>query len=185
MRRFVAALGLVVLVAAMAGVLAGSASAGGVKKLVEGTLYDTTVCSAECPPCPPPPHCGPITQKEQTRVICARRATDLIACPLYKRIVVCVQAPCPGTISPIYSGQGAIVKVRRRGSATVLATLPVVEGHFKIRLGAGEYVFHPYLGEEPCWSGAPVMQRVTPRLKSPVPVAVDVSNSCVAHPDGR
>jgi hypothetical protein len=185
MRKTAGGLGLAAVIALVVALAAIPAAAGVNRKLVEGTVYDTTACSAECPPCPPPPHCGPITQKEQTGVICARRATDLIACPLYKRIVVCVQAPCPGTISPIYSGEGAIVKVRRRGSATVLATLPVVEGHFKIRLGAGEYVFHPYLGEEPCWSGAAVMQRVTPRLQSPVPVAVDVSNSCVAHPDGR
>ena len=31
-------------------------------------------------------------------------------------------------VYPVYSGEGAVVKVRRRGSATVLATLPVVEG---------------------------------------------------------
>ena len=46
-----------------------------------------------------------------------------------------------------------MVNVRKRGSATVLATLPVVEGHFKIRLGPGEYVLHPYLPEPQCWSG--------------------------------
>lgn len=42
MRRVATALGLVVLVAAVAGLVAGSASAAGHKKLVEGTVYDTT-----------------------------------------------------------------------------------------------------------------------------------------------
>jgi hypothetical protein len=56
----------------------------------------------------------------------------------------------------------------------------VVEGHFEIRLGAGEYVFHPYLGEEPCWTGEPVMQTVSSRLRGPVPVSLDVRNNCVA-----
>jgi hypothetical protein len=75
-----------------------------------------------------------------------------------------------------------VVNVRRRGSATVLARLPVVAGHFKRRLGPGEYVLHPYLPEEPCWSGEPATVVVTPRLHSPVPVTLDVGDGCVAHP---
>ena len=180
MRRAATALGLVVFVAAVAGLLVGSATAAKSKKLVEGTVYDTTCAGACVPECPPPP-CGPVTQSANGAVVCAQQRR-MIACPLYDGSPrICLPSSnCGG--SPVYSGEGAIVKVRKRGSATVLATLPVVEGHFKIRLGSGEYVFHPYLGEEPCWSGAPVIQKVTPRLQSPVPVTVDVSNSCVAHP---
>jgi hypothetical protein len=176
------ALGLVVAVAVVVGLVAGSAAAGGTKKLVEGTVYDTTCAVACTPECPPPPHCGPITQSATTKVVCAQRAARLIVCPLYGGSPrICLPSSnCGGY--PLYTGEGAIVKVRKRGSAAVLATLPVVDGHFKVRLGAGEYVFHPYLGEEPCWSGEPVMQTVTPRLRSPVPVTIDVSNSCVAHP---
>jgi hypothetical protein len=172
---------LVVLVAVVAGPVAGSAAAGGTKKLVEGTVYDTT-CAASCvPECPPPPHCGPITQSTTAKIICAQRQR-LIVCPLYAGSPrICLPSSNCGAY-PVYTGEGAIVKVRKRGSATVLATLPVVEGHFKIRLGVGEYVFHPYLGEELCWTGEPVMQTVTSRLRSPVPVTLDVGNSCVAHP---
>ena len=68
----------------------------------------------------------------------------------------CIRGEPCGVDYPVYSGEGAIVNVRRRGSATVLATLPIVEGHFKIRLGPGEYVFHPCLPEEQCWTGEPV-----------------------------
>ena len=184
MRRFGTAVGLMVLVAAVAGLVAGSATAGGNKKLVEGTVYDTTCLEASTcePPCPPPPHCGPVpASKTSARVICAQRQR-MIVCPLYAGSPrICLPSSNCGAY-PVYTGEGAIVKVRKRGSATVLATLPVVEGHFKIRLGAGEYVFHPHLGEEPCWTGEPVMQTVTPRLRSPVPVTLDVGNSCVAHP---
>jgi hypothetical protein len=106
----------------------------------------------------------------------------MIVCPLYRDGArICLPSTnCGGY--PVYSGEGANVKVRRRGSAKVLATLPVVEGHFKLRLGPGEYVFHPYLAEEPCWSGEPVVQKVSAKLRSPVPATVYVSNSCVAHP---
>jgi hypothetical protein len=185
MRRIGVALGLVVLVAALAGLVAGSASGAGTKKLVEGTVYDTTCATACVPECPPPPHCGPITQDKGTKVICARRAARLIVCPLAKRSVVCVQAPCPGnpSIYPVYSGEGAVVKVRKRGSATVVATLPVAEGHFKIALGNGQWVFHPYLPEEACWSGKPWRVKVWPKEQGPIPLQLLVSNSCVAHPD--
>jgi hypothetical protein len=182
MRRWAVALGLVVLVAAMV-LGAGSASAGGNKKLVEGTVYDTT-CAASCTPeCPPPPHCGPVTQSNKAAVICAQQAKPAIVCPLYKT-VVCVQAPCPGPGAyPVYSGEGAVVNVRRVGSATVIAQLPVVEGHFKTRLGPGKYVLHPILPEEQCWTRERGRIEVTARQQGPMSVSLDVSNSCVAHPD--
>jgi hypothetical protein len=176
MRKVATALGLMVLVAVMAGLVAGSASAAGQKKLVEGTVYDTTCASACTPECPPPPHCGPITQDKRAAVICAQRAAGLIVCPLYRSGV---------SIYPVYSGEGATVKVRKRGSATVIATLPVVEGHFKIALGNGQWVFHPYLPEEPCWSGKPWQVKVFPKEQGPIPLQLLVSNSCVAHPDAR
>jgi hypothetical protein len=176
---------LVVLLTLIAGLGSGSAAAGN-RKLVEGTVYDTT-CAISCTPeCPPPPHCGPITADSSAAVVCAQRQKRLIVCPLEKAnsVIVCVRAEgCPTSLYPVYSGEGAVLKVRRRGSATVLATLPVVEGHFKIRLGPGEYVIHPYLPEEPCWSGEPEQLKLTARTQGPVVISVDVGNSCVAHPD--
>jgi hypothetical protein len=181
MGKLAAVLGLVVLVAVVA-LGTGSASAGGNKKLVEGTVYDTTCATACVPECPPPPHCGPITQSAAA-VICAQRAKPAIVCPLYTT-VVCVQAPCPGpAVYPVYSGEGAVVKLRRRGSAEVLATLPVVEGHFKIRLGFGEYMVRPFLPEPECWSGAKTAVWVSREFKGPLPASLHVSNHCVAHPD--
>ena len=186
MRRSVTLAGLAVLVVAVAGLFAGSAAAAGQKKLVEGTVYDTTCATSCTPECPPPPHCGPITQDQRTRVVCAQRAARLVVCPLAQRNVVCVQAPCPGTTTyPVYSGEGAVVKVRKRGSATVVATLPVVEGHFKVALGNGQWIFHPYLPEEPCWSGEPWGVKVFPKEQGPIPLQLLVSNSCVAHPDPK
>jgi hypothetical protein len=174
---------LVALLTLVAGL--GSATAAGNRKLVEGTVYDTTCAAACMPECPPPPHCGPITaNKASADVVCALREKRIVACPLQTTnpTVVCVRAEgCPTSAYPVYSGEGAVMKVRRRGSATVLATLPVVEGHFKIPLGAGEYVFHPYLPEEPCWSGAPWRVKVTARTHGPIPVSVNVINGCVAH----
>lgn len=178
------ALGLVVLVAAIAGLIAGSATGAGTKKLVEGTVYDTTCATACVPECPPPPHCGPITQDKGAKVICAQRAARLIVCPLYRPSVVCVQAPCPGPAPyPVYSGEGAVVKVRKRGSSTVLATVPVVEGHFTVRLGFGEYMMRPFLPEPQCWSGPKMAVSVSRGLQGPLPSSLYVSNSCVAHPD--
>ncbi len=185
MRRVTTALGLVVVVAVVAGLVAGSASAGGTKKLVEGTVYDTTCLeTSTCePPCPPPPHCGPVTAR--ARIICPQRR--IVACPLSAAAAetsppVCL--PASGCFTyPVYSGEGVTVNVRRRGSATVLATLPVVEGHFKIRLGPGEYVLHPHLPEEPCWSGSASTVTVSAKWKGPVPASVDVQDGCVAHPD--
>jgi hypothetical protein len=169
--------GLVGLVALLA-LMSGSASAAGGKKLVDGTVYDST-CVAVCKPeCPPPPHCGPITQRGPHAVVCAQ---ERIICPLYRVAPrICLPSSnCGG--NPIYSGEGSLVNVRRRGSATVIARLPIVEGHFKVRLGPGEYVFHPYMAEEQCWSAAPVTTRVTSRLKSPVPVTLSATNRCVVH----
>jgi hypothetical protein len=184
MRRVATAVGLAVLVAVVAGLVAGSATAGGTKKLVEGTVYDTTgvVCATCTPECPPPPHCGPITQSAKAAVICAQRAKPAIVCPLYKT-VVCVQAPCPGpTVYPVYSGEGAVVKVRKQGSSTVLMTVPVVEGHFEMRLGFGEYMMRAFLPEPQCWSGPKMAVWVSRSLSGPLPSSLYVSNSCVAHP---
>ena len=174
MRRLGTGLGLAAVVAL---VLASAAGAGS-KKLVEGTVYDTTCAAACVPECPPPPHCGPVTAA-RTDVVCTQRR---IVCPLERSPRICLPSTNCGSY-PVYSGEGAVVNVRKRGSATVLATLPIVEGHFKLRLAPGEYVFHPYLPEESCWSGEPATVKVTARLKSPVPATLDVSNHCVAHPD--
>jgi hypothetical protein len=181
--RFVCLAALAML---LAGLGSGSAAAAGTKKLVEGTVYDTTCATACAPECPPPPHCGPITAKSSAAIVCPLREKRIIACPLARAdsVIVCVQAEgCPTPGYPVYSGEGATIKVRKRGSATVLTTLSVVEGHFKIRLGAGEYVLHPYLPEEPCWSGEPWQVKVTARTQGPIPVSLNVKNGCVAHPD--
>jgi hypothetical protein len=170
--------------ALIAGLLAGSA-AGGTGKLVEGTVYDTTgvICTTCTPECPPPPHCGPITQTAKDKVVCAQRQR-LIVCPLAKRTVVCVQAPCPGFRPyPVYSGEGAVVKVRKRGSGTVLMTVPVVEGRFKVRLAFGEYMMRPFLPEPQCWSGPTMAVWVSRALEGPLSSSLYVSNNCVARPD--
>jgi hypothetical protein len=184
MSRLAKALGLAVLVAVVAGLAAGSASAAGHKKLVEGTVYDTTCLeTSTCePPCPPP--CGPVTGA-RTRIVCAQQR--LIVCPLETGASaetsppVCLPASGCSTY-PVYSGEGATVNVRRRGSATVLMTLPVVEGHFQVRLAPGEYLLHPHLPEEPCWSGSASTVRVRANWKGPVSASVDVQDACVAHP---
>jgi hypothetical protein len=165
----------------------GSAAAAGKRKLVEGTVYDTT-CSATCSPCPPP--CGPVPAPAQSRSDngCAQTAQRrIIACPLQGGAAetsppICLpESGC--VVYPVYTGEGAVVNVRRRGSATLLATLPIVEGHFDIRLGPGEYILHPYLPEEPCWSGVPSTVHVPARWEGAVSASVDVGNACVAHPD--
>jgi hypothetical protein len=187
MRRFVTLAGLAVFVVAVAGLFAGSAAAAGNKKLVEGTVYDTTCATACTPECPPPPHCGPITQEQTTKVVCAQRAARLIVCPLAvshgSGPDFCIQGEPCGVDYPVYSGKGATVNVRKRGSATVLAALPVVEGHFEVRLGPGEYVLHPRLPEEPCLVGIPETVEITARTQGPLPVSLNVGNTCVAHPD--
>jgi hypothetical protein len=181
-------IGLTVLGALLVGLVGGAASGAGTKKLVEGTVYDTT-CAGSCTPeCPPPPHCGPITQAAKDKVVCAQRPERLIVCPLSRaRAGTCVPDTPYGLegTDPIYSGEGATINVRRRGSATVLATLSVIEGHFKIRLGPGEYVLRAFLPEPQCWMGVGLGQslKLTARSKGPIAVPISVANSCVAHPD--
>jgi hypothetical protein len=177
----------VALLMILAGLGSGSAAAAGNRKLVEGTVYDTTCATACTPECPPPPHCGPITADLSAAIVCPLSQQRVIACPLetMSRAVVCAQAEgCPTSGFPVYSVEGAVVKVRKRGSPTVLATLPVVEGHFQIRLGSGQYVLHPYLAEEPCWSGQPERVTVTAKTQGSIPASIEASDSCVAHPDG-
>jgi hypothetical protein len=178
MRRLGTALACALaLIGLLAGLGSGTAAAAGHKKLVEGTVYDTT-CATTCEPtCPPPPHCGPITAEARADVVCAQDRR-IIACPLSR-------AASAAFAYPVYSGEGAVINVRKRGSATVLAQLPVVEGHFKIRLGPGEYVLHPYLPEESCWSGEAERVAVTAKTQGPIPASLEVSDSCVAHPDAE
>jgi hypothetical protein len=168
----VALAGLAVL---CAGLGSGTAAAGN-KKLVEGTVYDATCVTVCTPPCPPP--CGPIpAPQSRSDVICAEA---LIVCPLSASPRICLPSSnCGGY--PIYSGEGSLVNLRKRGSSTVQARLPIVEGHFKIRLTPGEYVFHPYMAEEQCWSAEPVRAKVTARLRGPMPVTLNATNRCVVH----
>ena len=156
------------LVAVFACLGSGTAVAGN-KKLVEGTVYDTT-CVAVCrPECPPPPHCGPVPVTNGKRnVICAQAA---IVCPLYRI--------APG--GSIYTGEGSLVNVRRMGSATVIARLPVIDGHFNIRLAPGQYIFHPYMAEEGCWSAEPWRVEVSPRQQGPIATSLGATNTCVMH----
>lgn len=178
-------LGAMALVAVVAMFVAGSAAAAGNKKLVEGTLYDTTCAGASCGvECPPPPHCGPITAESKAAIVCPL-VERIIACPLSRaNAVVCVQAEgCPGTSDPpVWSGEGAVVTVRKRGSAAAPLELPVVEGHFSTRLAPGEYVLRPYLPEPQCWSGEPAPISVAAKAKGPVAASIDVSDSCVPRP---
>jgi hypothetical protein len=166
---------LAALAIALAGLGSGTAAAGN-KKLVEGTVYDTTCVTVCRPECPPPPHCGPITQEGKRNVICAQAS---IVCPLYDAPDrICLPSSnCGG--SPVYTGAGSLVNIRKRGSATVIARLPIVEGHFKIRLGPGEYVFHPYMAEEQCWSAEPVTAGIALRSRSPVAVTLNATDGCV------
>jgi hypothetical protein len=185
----IAAVGVLALLTLLAGLGSGSAAAAGNRKLVEGTVYDTTCATSCVPECPPPPHCGPITAQSSPDFICPLREKRIIACPLAEAdsAIVCVQAEgCPPTGGyPLYSGEGGVVKVRWRGSATVLATVPIVAGHFKISLGVGEYVLHPYLPEPQCWSGLIERVKVTAKTAGPIPASIEVTNACVAHPDLR
>jgi hypothetical protein len=164
----------------------GSGTAGaGQSKVVEGTVYDTT-CGIACSPCPPP--CGPLPAPQPKGDVVCAQARRLIACPLTKgagavAFDFCIQGQPCGTSYPPYAGEGAVVKVRRRGSAAVLATLPIVEGHFRIRLGPGTYVLRPILPEPECWQGARQEVLVEAKAQGPVPSTLWVSNSCVVHPD--
>ena len=160
--------------AGLAALGVGSAAAAAPKKLVEGTVYDATCVGTSCEPeCPPPPHCGPITAQGKADIVCPLTAERIIACPL------------SATVDPIYSGEGAVVKVRKRGSATVLATLAVTEGHFKTHLVTGEYVFHAFLAEPECWTSEPQTLKVSSDTHGPIAAALDATDSCVAHPDSR
>jgi hypothetical protein len=155
-----------------AGLGSGTALAAN-KKLVEGTVYDTTCVTVCQPACPPPPHCGPIPEpRSRNAAICARAS---IVCPLYRI--------APG--GSIYTGEGSLINVRKQGSATVLARLPIVEGHFKIRLAPGQYIFHPYMAEEQCWSAEPWRVEVTPREQSPIATSLGATNNCVVHADAK
>ncbi len=181
---------MVALVALVVALATGSAAAAGGKKLVEGTVYDATcagtlTCGTGCPP---PPHCGPITAQSTADVVCLQ-PKRAIACPLSDSPAavsppICLPASGCATY-PVYTEEGAVVNVRRRGSSTLIAQLPVVEGHFKIRLGPGEYVLHPYLPEEGCWSGQTTMIKIWERYKGAIPASIDVTNNCVAHPDSE
>jgi hypothetical protein len=165
----------------------GSAGAAGSKKIVEGTVYDTTCATGCLPECPPPPPCGPITAGAKTGIVCPM-AERMIVCPLSRAgVIVCVQAEgCPGTSGPpVWSGEGGVVTVRKRGSAKVLAKLPITEGHFSAPLGAGEYVLRPYLPEPQCWSGESARITVDLATRGPVSAALDVRDSCVAHPETK
>jgi hypothetical protein len=176
MRRLIA---LSVALGVFAALGSGTAAAGN-KKLVEGTVYDTTCVTVCRPECPPPPHCGPVPAQGRSDVICARAA---IVCPLYRAAPrICLPSSnCAGY--PIYSLEGSLINVRRTGSATVIARLPVVEGHFKIRLAPGQYIFHPYMAEEQCWSAEPWRVEVNPRQRGPIATSVGATNNCVMHAD--
>lgn len=177
MRRLAVALvGLVALLA----FVPGAASAAGNKKLVEGTVYDANCVTVCRPECPPPPHCGPVpAPKSRAAVICAQAA---IVCPLYDASPrICLPSSSCGGY-PIYSVEGSLINVRKQGSATVIARLPIVEGHFEIRLAPGQYLFHPYMAEEQCWSAEPWRVEVTPREQSPIPTSVGAIDNCAEHP---
>jgi hypothetical protein len=182
--------GVLALVALVTAFVTGSAAAAGNKKLVEGTVFDTTCAGLACGvECPPPPHCGPITAGgTNSAIVCPLRERRMIACPLSRAdVIVCVLAEgCPGTTGPpVWSGEGAVVTVRKRGSASTLTKLPVVEGHFRIRLDPGEYVLQVYLPEPQCWSGEKTRLALDAKAKGPIAAALSVSNSCVAHPDSK
>lgn len=172
------------LVALAIAIVPGAASAAGSKKLVEGTVYDTTCATACLPECPPPP-CGPIRPRANADYICApQRLQRAYVCPETTTATGPYCDPAKFCANyPVYMGEGAIVHVRKQGSSTVLASLPVVEGHFSIRLGPGRYVLRPYPAEEQCWSGTKTPFDVARSAKSPIQAAVGVTNSCVAHPD--
>jgi hypothetical protein len=170
------------LVALFAGLGSGTAVAGN-KKLVEGTVYDATCVTICMPECPPPPHCGPIPMTNGKRnVICAQAS---IVCPLYRDSArICLPSSNCGGF-PVYTVEGSLVNVRKMGSATVIARLPIVEGHFKIRLAPGQYIFRPYMAEEQCWSAEPWRVEVSARQQGPIATSLGATNNCVVHADAR
>jgi hypothetical protein len=176
---------MAVLVGLIAVLVTGSAAAAGNRKLVEGTLYDAScggaICGGECPP-----PCGPIMQSRSRNDLTCAQTQRRIVCPLAstsraQRVVkVCsLGGPVPcGTEYPVYMGEGTVVTVRSKKTGRTIGPLPVVEGHFKVRLGPGYWVIRPYIPPEPnCWTGQQTIE-VTAQMKSPVPVVVDVSDSC-------
>jgi hypothetical protein len=178
--------GLLALAALVMALVTGSAAAAGNKKLIEGTVYDTTCAAVACGvECPPPPHCGPITAQSEEQIMCPM-GERMIACPLSRAsAIACVRAEgCPGTTTyPLYAGEGGVVKVRKRGSTAVLTTVRIIEGRFRIKLVPGYYAIRPFLPEPECWSGAKLTVWVDPAHPGPVPSTLRVANSCVAHPD--
>ncbi len=188
MRRFVTLAGLAVLVVAVAGLFAGSAAAAGNKKLVEGTVYDTTCATACTPECPPPPHCGPITESAKANVVCAQ-SQRLIACPL----AAVIHGPGPDYLHPAASPAASTTpstQVKGRPSTCASAVrrpccdAAGVEGHFEVRLGPGEYVLHPHLPEEPCLVGIPETVKITARTQGPLPVSLE-RRQHLRRPPGR
>ena len=117
---------------------------------------------------------------QQKRIVCPLTQADrAVAAPDF-----CIQGQPCGVDYPVYSGEGAVVTVRKKGTTSTLATLPVVEGHFNIRLAPGEYVIRPYLSpEEKCLRGEPTPLKVEAKMKSPVPASIDLGNVCIVHPD--
>jgi hypothetical protein len=186
MRRWATALGVLAAVGLVAMFVAGSATAARPKKVVEGTVYDTTCLGTTCG-CPTPPCGGPVTQGRSDLICAEPQQQRRIVCPLAKGATVapdfCIQGQPCGTVYPLYEGEGAVVKIRKRGSAKVIATVPVVEGHFKIALGFGEYMMRTFLGEPQCWQGTKQAVLVSKGLHGPAPASLYVDNACVAHPD--
>jgi hypothetical protein len=182
-------LGVLGLVALVAVLVTGSATAAGTSKLVEGTIYDATCAGAICAgECPPP--CGPIVHAgSRSDVICAQ-TQERIACPLASPssagqvLMLCgLGHPRCGTEFPVYTGEGAVVTVRSKRTGRTIGPLPVVEGHFKVRLAPGYWVVRPYIPPEPdCWTGPQTIE-VAAKMKSPVPAVVDVTDTCLVHPD--
>jgi hypothetical protein len=109
-----------------------------------------------------------------------------IVCPLQPRPapLVCTQAGCPEPPLieyPPYEGSAATVLVRRAGAAQVLIRVPVNEGRFTALLTPGRYVLRAHVGL-PCWTGT--RQLVTVEAGRFAPVALQVNDGCVVHPDG-
>jgi hypothetical protein len=176
MRRWATALGFLTIVGLVTVFAAGSATAAGPKKVVEGTVYDTTCLGTTCG-CPTPPCGGPVTQGRPD-LICAEPQRKIV-CPLAKVAPdFCIQGQPCGTVYPVYEGEGAYVKIRKQGFSNVIATVPVVDGHFKVALGFGEYVMRPLSAEPQCWLGTKQAVLVSRGLHGPAPASLYVNSSC-------
>ena len=166
----------------------GSAAAAGNKKLVEGTVLRHDL-RRTC--------VRPNARRRRTAGRSPRRdergdrlpagASAIIACPLSRAsAIVCVQAEgCPGTsrLPGLVRRRGGGQRPQARLGAA-LATLPVVEGHFTIRLAPGEYVLRPYLPEPQCWSGEPTHRLGHREAKGPIP-ALARRRRQLRRPPGR